>query len=99
MKKSKLLAMLLAASLTLAALTGCGGGATTAAGSADAAANTGAAAGKTDLVVAASEDIASLDPVGSSALQSQLVYRLLYTRLFATDKDMQTYPELAESWE
>ncbi len=91
----RLLATLLSATLVLAVLSACGQMDPASSGSASGAVE----ARDNDLVVAMVQDLTTYDPIGSSALQDQIIYRLIYSRLFDTDEDMQPVPELVDHYE
>lgn len=54
---------------------------------------------KTDISIALSADITSLDPQGHNDTKSERVSFLLFNRLFRLNTDFEVVPDLAESWE
>jgi len=53
---------------------------------------------KTDISIALSADITSLDPMGHNDTKSERVSFLLFNRLFRLNTDFEVVPDLAESW-
>ena len=53
---------------------------------------------KTDISIALSADITSLDPMGHNDTKSERVFFLLFNRLFRLNTDFEVVPDLAESW-
>jgi len=107
MKKTKLLAMLLAGAMVVSAFVGC-----SSSGDADSAnANTGSTTDsstdsgkyskvtKDEIVILQGADIKSLDPVVSNEANTHVILRHMYNRLLYMDPQGNLHPELAEEWE
>lgn len=52
-----------------------------------------------DLIICMPEDLETLDPVGTSAMATQFVHRVLYVRLYNEDTDGQPVPWLLKNFE
>lgn len=93
----KVIAILMALSMFAVVLVGCSSSSSGSGKESQGVATNSTSGG--DLTVAMSQSLTTYDPVGSSALQDQIIYRLIYARLFDTGEDMQPYPELCERYE
>lgn len=96
LRKLRVVASMLALTMTLGVFTGCSNKAENDAPVQNQGSETEP---KDTIVIANKADIVSLDPSGQNDVVSQLVVDCMYNRLFSLDENLELYPDLAESYE
>lgn len=109
MKKTKLLAMLLAGTMVVSAFAGCSSSGDADSDNANTGSNPDSSAStdsgkdskvtKDEIVILQGADIKSLDPVVSNEANTHVILRHMYNRLLYMDPQGNLHPELAEEWE
>ncbi len=99
MKKSTALVVMVSAIFLAAGFTACSDGSVPTDKTAAQAQSTGESVvadsktiPKSDLVICMPEDLETFDPVGSSAMSTMTITKVIYTRLYTTDENMQPQP-------
>ena len=102
MKKSKLrfANLLLAAVIGMSVFTACGSSPDSVSTEVKPAPsqNGDSAEKREDLVVCMQEDLATLDPINTSAIVTQAAHKLIYARLYVEDENYQPVPQLAKEF-
>ena len=101
MKKNtfRILTLALALTLSLSALTGCGGTPSESVAPGDTSTATPEGEKKEDIVICMADDLETLDPIASSATATMAVTKMVYTSLYVQDDNKQPVPRLATSME